>query len=752
MFEANSVQWSGWLLKLNKKLFPRTKRYFVLSDYALYCLSKKEDGLELDLIKKACRWFVDLYKYTHATIENTDSVRLHSSLDPSEDLQLQADEKEQCHGFVSVLNEKLRVLHSAPVASARPGAWAHGLLFKVAAVWKTPRLRYFRIQRGEIEYFREWDFLFNDEKSPPAGRIPLSGAWAESLDETRVRSISSGPLLGFMQSSRRGYPFQLVFLQSSLNEKDEGEDCLEEGYSSKSANRIPSQRSIVLIAATEKERETWVAIIRLISQWGLDSQIQLLKFELRTNMHSVVKTRALLEQENEKTKMEYPDVVGEIERRNEALMDGKLQFIVRLSKIEGSKFGGLFRNYFSYPVRRQTIENMKGDFEQDQTEASRSSEMLAASSKSPPIKQFQKIMEKPWFVCVQGNVIELSQIEVVNFEPMKKAVQQLLSNQQSETYGDAWNTIDKSYCFNIFGDEVENVEEVAELDSLTKLCLTWTRKASDSLAAKLGLEKGDDSSIIAFSTFEAPILSASIIHCVHTAWKIRVEMTQAYREMREFIDAGCDESWLLQILQQSWHDLEVKEEVPSSVIDKRWAVLGFQRDDPRSDFRAQGSLAVMLFSSLCSVSARMSGMVASKRDYPLFCAVMNITAGLLDEIGEATKPPPAFIQHKLKTDALGGPLFELLCRDAHNKAALDVASQGGGMMRSPFFLAFVDLLSVYVELMDTRWIRIDATYMQFPEVLRWTRAEMKCVIEAAPPSIHDVRQIIFHRYPHPHTK
>ena len=93
-------------------------------------------------------------------------------------------------------------------------------------------------------------------------------------------------------------------------------------------------------------------------------------------------------------------------------------------------------------------------------------------------------------------------------------------------------------------------------------------------------------------------------------------------------------------------------------ISNRWKELGFQGDDPATDFRGMGILGLqnlIYFSK--NYADEFRTLLSHRREYPMACAGINLTAMLLKQL----------MHHdgSVKGDS---ELFNLMCRDGREEA------------------------------------------------------------------------------------
>eukprot|EP00301_Raphidiophrys_heterophryoidea_P013929 c2151_g1_i1.p1 GENE.c2151_g1_i1~~c2151_g1_i1.p1 ORF type:complete len:387 (-),score=102.89 c2151_g1_i1:464-1624(-) len=114
------------------------------------------------------------------------------------------------------------------------------------------------------------------------------------------------------------------------------------------------------------------------------------------------------------------------------------------------------------------------------------------------------------------------------------------------------------------------------------------------------------------------------------------------------------------LLYRLWRAVHPTEQLPA-VVSKSWTRLGFQSDDPSSDFRSTGLLSLyclVCFSESHPDEIRELMHVHPEREYPFAASAINVTAMLTNLLGlkkEKVDVPAADAQWD-------SPLFLFLCR------------------------------------------------------------------------------------------
>mmetsp|Transcript_17748 Transcript_17748/g.58399 ORF Transcript_17748/g.58399 Transcript_17748/m.58399 type:complete len:333 (-) Transcript_17748:198-1196(-) len=163
--------------------------------------------------------------------------------------------------------------------------------------------------------------------------------------------------------------------------------------------------------------------------------------------------------------------------------------------------------------------------------------------------------------------------------------------------------------------------------------------------------------------------------------------------------------------------------------DPMWKRMGFQGNDPATDFRAAGMLPVLCLTFFAEAYPdkymellKRSNGKSAEESYPFACAAINVVYMLTDIM-------------KLKSTT-------------GNSASLQEAAS----MRANFVKmleknekAFMELFCVVFLFLDSEWVRTNATYMQFPIVLKTTREKTCAALRSSgaksPVSVADIMGI-----------
>lgn len=150
-----------------------------------------------------------------------------------------------------------------------------------------------------------------------------------------------------------------------------------------------------------------------------------------------------------------------------------------------------------------------------------------------------------------------------------------------------------------------------------------------------------------------------------------------------------------EMLKRLWEQLK-DTEFPGRKSEE-WKSLGFQGQNPQTDFRGMGELALealVYWSRKFPRSAKELVRLQSERTYPLCTAAINCVSMIFDMI--QYDPLKELDRETIRTK----PLFQLLCRCRDD---LD---------------AFFELLVLMLKIMDKLSVEMDAGYMDIPLVFK----------------------------------
>ncbi|KAG0458042.1 hypothetical protein HPP92_022959 [Vanilla planifolia] len=161
-------------------------------------------------------------------------------------------------------------------------------------------------------------------------------------------------------------------------------------------------------------------------------------------------------------------------------------------------------------------------------------------------------------------------------------------------------------------------------------------------------------------------------------------------------------------LRALWSATYPDEEL-QGLISEQWKEMGWQGKDPSTDFRGAGFISLenlIFFARKFSWLLKKQGGKRAMWEYPFAIAGVNITFMIMQMLDLDSTKPRAFVRNVL---------IQLLSEDEK---------------------AFDLLYCVAFMIMDKQWLEKNASYMEFNEVLRSTRAQLEREILQ-----HDVMRI-----------
>ncbi|KAK8971073.1 hypothetical protein KSP40_PGU003603 [Platanthera guangdongensis] len=154
-------------------------------------------------------------------------------------------------------------------------------------------------------------------------------------------------------------------------------------------------------------------------------------------------------------------------------------------------------------------------------------------------------------------------------------------------------------------------------------------------------------------------------------------------------------------LRSLWNASYPNEEL-HGLISEQWKQMGWQGKDPSTDFRGAGFISLenlLFFAKTFSVSFQsLLNKQCGKRafwEYPFAVAGLNITFMIMQMLDLDSSKPSTFVRPVL---------IQMLAGDEE---------------------AFDLLYCVAFMILDKKWLKKNASYMQFNEILRSTRAQLE---------------------------
>jgi hypothetical protein len=181
-----------------------------------------------------------------------------------------------------------------------------------------------------------------------------------------------------------------------------------------------------------------------------------------------------------------------------------------------------------------------------------------------------------------------------------------------------------------------------------------------------------------------------------------------------------------QLLLQLWKETFPNEEL-SARKSEQWVKLGFQGQDPATDFRSMGMLGLNHLIYVVRNKASMVRYILSKdRQYPFAVALINASHTLLSgEMQISARITQKSLKESMDDSIWQTSAFLFLCSQAH-------------CVEYPF----EELLCMICELLDVIWERDQGTYMRFGEILKTTMDLIRQALLKKPTSFQHLRYLL----------
>mmetsp|Transcript_25962 Transcript_25962/g.33088 ORF Transcript_25962/g.33088 Transcript_25962/m.33088 type:complete len:281 (-) Transcript_25962:81-923(-) len=154
-----------------------------------------------------------------------------------------------------------------------------------------------------------------------------------------------------------------------------------------------------------------------------------------------------------------------------------------------------------------------------------------------------------------------------------------------------------------------------------------------------------------------------------------------------------------------------------SRITSQWGKIGFQGKDPATDFRGGGilSLRCLLFIAQDHLE-KVQEIIRKSREYPFSVAGINIAHELITNF---LMVDTETVQHCPSSAKWNSDLLTFFCY-------ADVPD------------GFFQVFALFLFLMDAVWESMDATYMQFPDVMRISKKQFSSILARRPLSMPEL--------------
>ncbi|BDA43952.1 probable engulfment and cell motility protein 3 [Coccomyxa sp. Obi] len=160
----------------------------------------------------------------------------------------------------------------------------------------------------------------------------------------------------------------------------------------------------------------------------------------------------------------------------------------------------------------------------------------------------------------------------------------------------------------------------------------------------------------------------------------------------------------------------------------KWVDMGWQRNDPSSDFRGAGLIALHNHLHMAQEQPRLFRRLLDKAEgtrasweYPFAVAGVNLTY-MLEEVFD------------LRDKRVGSLIHDRLPGSAAGRSFLSLLAGSSSVFESVYCMAF--------EVLDREWLDMKASYMDFPAVMARVQAQLVRALSAQPGSLAELRRLL----------
>eukprot|EP00884_Botryococcus_braunii_P009559 jgi/Botrbrau1/18604/Bobra.0367s0044.1 len=164
------------------------------------------------------------------------------------------------------------------------------------------------------------------------------------------------------------------------------------------------------------------------------------------------------------------------------------------------------------------------------------------------------------------------------------------------------------------------------------------------------------------------------------------------------------------------------------MVDDKWTEMGWQRNDPRTDFRGGGFTALENHLYMAENEMILFRKLLEKADgerseweYPFAVAGINVTF-MLEELVE------------MRDGRTGILLVDRLPVGAAAHGFIGLLNDGDKVFEQVYCIAY--------ELLDKEWLQMRASYMDFSSVMKRVRAQLAAALATKPETISRLRDLL----------
>ena len=160
---------------------------------------------------------------------------------------------------------------------------------------------------------------------------------------------------------------------------------------------------------------------------------------------------------------------------------------------------------------------------------------------------------------------------------------------------------------------------------------------------------------------------------------------------------------------------------------EQWKSLGFQGNDPATDFRGMGILGLNLLLFVAEHRPDdMRKILQNRQDYPFACGAINVAALMFEKLGFSRLANVDLSKLFHSSTEFNSRLMDFFCRVENDNV---------------FEETFVCLLL----LADARFAVTNATYMMFPKVMDWVKNVLEDLLSVNVSSVEQLRFLVEQR-------
>lgn len=296
----------------------------------------------------------------------------------------------------------------------------------------------------------------------------------------------------------------------------------------------------------------------------------------------------------------------------------------------------------------------------------------------------------------------------------------------TQPYNKLYQSISNSY-ITIFYQSITSIQSNDTDNSSNKrIGSTNTLPISTDLVILESLSSSKHHINYTHCTLQQDELIHTIMHHIHRYDSYRQLQVKAidhiYHDMHETV-TWSDASHI-QLLHKLWcYSFGSEQQMPIGKCES-WKLLGFQSDNPLTDFRGCGLLALNILVELAEIHTqfiRQLIQLQSTRHYPLSCVIINLINVVIGLLGLHNINNTS--HSKLYNN---NTLYELLiCTTAHQ-------------------YNLVDLVVCLLALIDYHCMEHQYTYMQFPLALNYVKHKLYTIIMVKPIDLYAVCSMLVH--------